>query len=148
MNADPRAAWNAVERLAVTGEVTMAVDLAALLEEPRVAAALAAVADAAGTTGGTLCARDPAEQAIEANRKTYVAVIDTAAHDGRISVMAGPPFPAPGGWTYQDATGPHCAVLVESADRDEAQSALDAWIADCPATRGGRCYTHGDGGLS
>lgn len=30
--ADPRAAWNAVERLAITGEVTMAADLAALLE--------------------------------------------------------------------------------------------------------------------
>lgn len=144
--ADPRAAWNAVERLAVTGEVTMADDLAALLTDPRVVAALAAVAEGAGTTGGTLCARDAAEQAIEANRPTYIAVIDTAAHDGRLSVMAGPPFPAPGGWTYQDATGPHCAVLVESADRDEAQSALDTWLADCPAKRGGRCYTHG--GLS
>lgn len=77
-------------------------------------------------------------------RTVYMAVIDTAAHDGHVREVSGPAWPAEGGWTYQDITGAHGAVLVEGLRRAPVQAALDAWLVCSDA----HCYTHGRGSRS
>ena len=68
---------------------------------------------------------------------TFFAVGDVAAHDGYVTSRQ-----SDGAWTYQDVTGPHGTVLLESTSEDEARAALDAWLV-CDATaRGAYCYAH------
>lgn len=64
-SADSRAAWNAVERLSVyRGTVDLAIDLANLLGDPRVHAALLLVAQEEGHEGGLYSAAQSAMGAL------------------------------------------------------------------------------------
>jgi|SRR6187549_4303916 len=75
----------------------------------------------------------------------FAVVGDIAAHDGGIADVWEEERWSndnSSGWTYQDLTGSHGTVLLETQDRTEAERALSDWLK-CPAAeRGDYCYTH------
>ncbi len=86
------------------------------------------------------------DAAIQSTEVIYMAVVNIAEHSGDVREVRGGAAPqTPGGWTYQEITGPHGTVISEDENRAVVQAALDAWLADCPAKHGQRCYTHGGG---
>lgn len=61
---------------------------------------------------------------------TYFAVGDRADPlSGYVTHRRGPAFPHPEGWTYQDVTGAHNAVLYEGESEEEATAALAKYQA-------------------
>lgn len=64
---------------------------------------------------------------------TWFAVWDRGAGEGYVTDRRGPawhPQNHPNGWTYQDVTGAHGAVIFESADADAEQRARDTLAAE------------------
>jgi len=74
----------------------------------------------------------------------YFVVGNYAEHSGRIvcRTQDEPCWPAPGGWTWQDITGPYGSVLSEHTSEAEAVVALDTWLECDSSLRGEYCYTH------
>lgn len=72
----------------------------------------------------------------------FAAIINTAAHDGHVTEYD-PADLTPGGTlTFQELCGSHGSILCESENRQDVQTELSAWLADCPAKNSGYCYTH------
>lgn len=78
-------------------------------------------------------------------RDTFIAVGNTGAHSGYIEKMDADDIwcnENPHGWTYQHVCGSHGHIIAECDTREEAQSALDAFL-ECDSVEKGRyCYTH------
>lgn len=80
-----------------------------------------------------------------ARAAVWFAVGDRGAHEGHITSEWADNAWVPGnddGWTYQQITGPHGAVLYEGPDENEARRVLVDWLK-CDAMETGRyCYAH------
>lgn len=74
--------------------------------------------------------------------RTYFTVGDIAAHDAHVTYEDGPPWPARGGWTYQDITGSHGTVIYEGPSEADAEKARAEFMKCDAQENGAYCYTH------
>lgn len=81
--------------------------------------------------------------------KCWMVIGDVGAHEGRVvevDLDDARTDENPGGWTYQELTGAHGAVLSEHAAPEAAAAALEGWERCDAREKGQYCYSHNPGG--